>query len=124
MKGGILGSRSFLENPVVGVTSVCLWCCVLHLSGCVVLHVCVLYFIICIVLHVCMCMCVTRVISYVFCMFLCIMLRTGIFLHVLHLCMYGNMFVIPYFRQRTACMAMCNLPCTGYSGMSTICAAC
>ena len=25
MKGGILGSRLFLENPVVGVTSVCLW---------------------------------------------------------------------------------------------------
>jgi len=25
MKGGILGSRSFLENPVVGVISVCLW---------------------------------------------------------------------------------------------------
>jgi len=25
MKGGILGSRSFLENPLVGVTSICLW---------------------------------------------------------------------------------------------------
>jgi len=70
------------------------------------------------------CLCVTRVISYVFCTFLCIMLHTGVFLHVLHLCMYSNMFVIPYFRQRIACMAMCNLPRTGYSGMSTICAAC
>jgi len=77
---------------VVYGTSVCIFC-VLHLRICSVFHVCV------IVLHVCV---QTGVISYVFFIFLCIMLRTEVILQVLHPCMYDNMFVILYFCQRVS----------------------
>ena len=70
-----------LTRVVHGI-SVCT-VCVLHLRICSVFHVCVR----------------TGVISYVFFIFLCIMLRTGVILQVLLPCMYDNMFVILYFCQ-------------------------